>query len=268
MRMARLDCGEVRELLTADADDELTAAEREAVRKHVDQCADCRKAFDDLKALTSRLRAAGTFAMPPDLRARVEASIDTTAHGRAPAVAWRRIGVLAASHAAVAVLCAALTMWLVGRQDLQATMTRDLVAAHVRSMLAGPLVHVASSDTHTLKPWLVTKLPFAAHVTDLTGQGFPLQGARVEYVLGQPAAALVYERRHHRINVLVLRAADVPMSSAMFPTAALGGSQQAMNGFNVLGWQANDLVYIAISDLNVGELRELALALIEQGAAR
>lgn len=264
MKLAGIDCGEVRELLGAYADDELTAAEREAVRKHIDRCGDCREACDDLQALTSKLRAAGTFAMPPDLRSRVEASIERTTRGRAPAVAWRRFGMLAASHAAVAMLCAALTMWLVGRQDLQDTMTRDLVAAHVRSILAGPLVQVASSDTHTLKPWLVTKVPFAAHVTDLTGQGFPLHGARVEYVLGQPAAALVYGRRNHRINVLVLRASGMTMPSV----AMLGQLRGSSMGFNLLGWQTNDLLNIAVSDLNVAELGELALAIRQHSDAQ
>lgn len=264
MTMAGIDCGEVRELLNPYADDELTTAEREAVRKHIDCCADCRKAFDNLQALTSRLRAVGTLAMPLDLRSRVQASIDRTARGNAPTAAWRKYGMLAASHAAVAMLCAAITMWLVGRQDLQATMTRDLVASHVRSILAGPLVQVASSDTHTLKPWLVTKVPFAADVIDLTGQGFPLRGARVEYVLGQSAAALVYERRNHRINVLVVRATGMTLSSV----AMLGQLRRSSTGFNLLGWQTNDLLYIAISDLNVAELGEMASTFRQLSEAR
>lgn len=267
MTMAGIDCGEVRELLGAYADDELAAAERETVSKHIEHCADCRKAFDDLRALTSRLRAAGTFSMPPGLESRVRLAIDRTERGDKPAGAWRKYRLLAASHAAVGMFCAAIAMWLVGRHDAQEAMTRDLVASHVRSIIAGPLVQVASADTHVLKPWLVTKVPFAAHVTDLSEKGFPLHGARAEYVLGQSAAAIVYERRNHRINVLVMRAAGTPMSSLMSPNAVFGGFQKTMSGFNVLAWQTNDLVYIAISDLNVGELRELALAFREHSSA-
>ena len=126
---------------------------------------------------------------------------------------------------------------------------REVVAAHVRSLLEDNLLHVASADPHTVKPWFAGRIDFAADVQDLTSRGFDLIGARLDYLQQRPAAALVYRRRKHVINLFV-----VPAGPEAQPLSA----EHTYHGYHIVQWRQGDLVYLAISDLNMSELEAFA----------
>ncbi|MHB8635346.1 MAG: anti-sigma factor family protein [Fimbriimonadaceae bacterium] len=120
---------------------------------------------------------------------------------------------------------------------------RELVADHVRSLQAGHLFDVRSTSEHTVKPWFQGRIDLSPTVPDLTAQGFILLGGRLDYLGGSPAAALVYSRGKHMINVLVTR--------------RLSNSFRGMhdvNGYHVLGWNLNGLDYWAVTDVAAPDL--------------
>src|SRR5205823_5589301 len=91
------------------------------------------------------------------------------------------------------------------------------------------------------------KLPFSPPVIDLGPEGFPLEGGRLDYVVGNPVAALVYRRRIHRIDVFVR-----PSAGQQTPPAF------EWNGFRELSWTKDSFLFTAVSDLNAAELRTFA----------
>src|SRR5258708_565596 len=125
---------------------------------------------------------------------------------------------------------------------------QEVVASHVRSLLADPLTDVASSDRHTVKPWFAGKLDFAPTVVDLSAAGFPLVGGRLDYLEHRPVAALVYSRRKHAINLFIWPSEH----------ATSGGKLQSATtqGYQIVHWKEAGTAYWAISDLNMSELRQ------------
>jgi anti-sigma factor RsiW len=108
--------------------------------------------------------------------------------------------------------------------------------------MGSDLVEVASSDRHTVKPWFQGKIDFSPFVPDLAAQGFPLIGGRLEYIEGHRAAALVYRRRLHTVNVFVGQ--------------QLGGPSTAdQAGFHVRHWRLGGLDYWAVTDASADDLQ-------------
>ena len=83
-------------------------------------------------------------------------------------------------------------------------------------------------------------------MVDLSGDGFPLVGGRLDYLDNRPVAALIYQRRKHFINLFVWPATPV-MSKA----------QKAMTreGYHLLHWADADFNYWAVSDVNAADLQ-------------
>jgi anti-sigma factor RsiW len=238
--MIELDCAEARDLLHLHADGELGSEERAAIAAHVARCDACRVEFENIEALRARIRAAGPHALAPEMKARINAALDAES-ARPTASSWRSYARMAASYLLVAVLSAGLVYGIMTSNGSQERIVREVVNAHVRAGLTNQLVQVASSDMHTVKPWLAARLPFSPDVKDFAAEGFPLIGSRIEYLLDRPVASLVYMRRQHPITVFV-----APAEDEMTAAAALTADR---HGYHVASWRDGSSVYIATSDV-------------------
>ena len=143
-------------------------------------------------------------------------------------------------------LTAVATAVLFSSSERNTLLEREVVSAHVRSLLQDSPFQVASSDTHTVKPWFSGRIDFSPAVKDLTAEGFPLLGGRIDYIGERRVAALVYRRRQHAVNVF------------LWPSTGTGEpGHDALKGYNLLAWNSGGMTYWAISDLNGEELQQL-----------
>jgi anti-sigma factor RsiW len=144
---------------------------------------------------------------------------------------------------ALAASLAFMLFFYVPRLDV----TDELVAGHVRSLLATHLVDVETSDRHVVKPWFAGKVDFSPPVLELAEQGFPLVGGRLDYLQGRVVAAVVYRRRQHIINVFVWPAGTLPAVSHV----------SRHDGYNVASWVQGGLEFWAVSDVDPADLQQL-----------
>ncbi|WP_338665263.1 zf-HC2 domain-containing protein [Pararoseomonas sp. SCSIO 73927] len=238
-------CHEMSLLVQADVDGELQAAEAARVAAHLETCPDCARFQRQLLALSGALhREIPRHRAPDHLREAVRNRIAGRSPPRRPPL---RRWVLGAGPALAAGLL--LLALLPAGEGPSHGMPDWVVAAHVRALQPQHLLDVVSAEQHTVKPWFAGRLPFSPPVRDLAPQGFPLLGARVDALPGSPAAALVYKRREHVINLFVWP--TLPEEDG----AAASGSRE---GYNFLRWSQGGMTLWAVSDLNARELAEFA----------
>jgi anti-sigma factor RsiW len=237
----------IRELIDAYVDGELDLANARETERHLKTCADCRgmeKVIRELRAAMTK--DAPAYRAPAHLRKRVRSALRREAKSTQQLLSpW----LMFASGAAFAAVLVAAVLFQTIRTARSNTIVDQIVANHVRSLLAAHLVDVASSDQHTVKPWFDGKIDFAPAVRDLSANGYPLIGGRLDYLDGKTVVALVYQRNKHPINLFITPA---QMNRNSAPTMT------TRRGYNVLSWTNTGMNYWAVSDLNGAELRQFA----------
>jgi anti-sigma factor RsiW len=215
------------------------AALREAVRRHAPPERAPRGLADRIAALAAPAEPAaptGSAAILPFRRA-------------APGPA-RRLA-LAASIAASGFVVGAgfLALRLISAPEGVAT---GLVADFARAEIAGQPFDVASSDRHTVKPWLAGRTTVSPKIVDLNPEGFPLAGGRVAIIDRIPAPTLVYRHNEHFVAVTEL------------PPGAKGVNSderiETIDGYHVARWSDESLAYAAVSDMDEKTLADFVAA--------
>ena len=255
-----MDCAEANNLIDPYVSRELSARAADDVAAHIDSCARCAAEVVQLTAMRKAGRELREPA-PPEFHSRIRAALRDRSDARwARSLRIWQITALAASLiAAVSALAAILP-----RARPPISLADELVAAHVRSLMADHLVDVASSDQHTVKPWFAGRIDFSPDVRDFASQGFPLVGGRLDYLNGRAVIALVYRHDKHIINALTWPA---PAASP----AAWGSSNEVgaepRQGYHVLRWHDGDMEWSLISDAGGPTLEHLKKLIQQRPAA-
>lgn len=239
-----MECRESRQALDAFVNAELTPMEHAHVADHLAGCETCRRERDMLDSLRKQLRGnLVRYKAPETLRSRVRAQM-MVFDANAPAVTRSRARWPLAIAAGVLIAAASSGVTLaVTRAARTPSVTNELVASHIRSLMPGHLTDVVSSNQHNVKPWFNGRVDMSPTVPDLSSSGFPLVGGRLDYVNGRSVPVIVYSRRSHLINVYEWPAA-----------AGTHFEPRNVNGYNLVGWFRNGTEYWAVSDLNGEEL--------------
>jgi anti-sigma factor RsiW len=248
-----MNCAEFEVLLHALIDGELDAGHARDVEAHAAGCSACAERLASFRAMHEAVSGAALkVSAPAHLRSRIEASLAAPAKTNTTVQRFFRpsrrgfFGGFALGSALSAAIAASLVL-AVMRNDQQQTIADEVVSAHIRSLQAGHLMDVETSDQHTVKPWFNGRVDVAPPVVDLTAEGFTLLGGRLDYVDGEPVAAIVYQRRKHLINLFVAQ---------RLGTRHGGALSEAIQGYNVRHWSQDGLDFWAVSDLAGDELNE------------
>lgn len=200
-----IGCDVARDLLHPYLDGELDRATVDELEMHLDSCAACRDELASLEHVRSQVRQAPRFRAPRRLREQLRTLDELAApthdlRGAPRAALWQ----MAASVVLAFALGVGVTWW--GTTDMTVSrrgqaFAQDLLTSHLRALAAASPVDVVSEDRHTVKPWFAGRVGESPPVVDLSAQGFPLLGGRIDYVAGQRTPVVVYRHRQHVIDV-------------------------------------------------------------------
>jgi|SRR5262245_3516438 len=188
---------------------------------------------------------------PARLLGRIESGLGV--RRERPRPSW---GMMAAA-AALAAMVASGTTWLTLGPQPPDTTAEMIVASHLRALMAPQPIDVSSSDRHTVKPWFNGRVPQAPRVVDLTNEGFPLVGGRIDVIDRIPVPTLVYRHRQHLISLTAIQAASINLPE-----------RQTIAGYNVIEWSDEGVRYWAVSDLGAKDLDSFAKAFREASPDR
>jgi anti-sigma factor RsiW len=251
-----MDCPTCEAMVDAYLDGELSASDSAEFERALDLCPECRKRLETGRAMGGMLRELPLEPAPELLKARIErelraiagATAQPAAPGRSPNQTMRWMAMAASLIVAVSI------GWVGGTLSGRGGPGDDeLMSAYLRVVSSEHAVDVASTDRHTVKPWFAGRIAYSPPVYDLTAQGFPLEGGRVDVVGGRKVSVLVYRRNQHRIAL------------SLWPTSAgdTPAKVTVRDGFAMAEWRHAGFEMHAVSDIAPAEMSAFAAALVK-----
>lgn len=248
-----MDCPTCEAMVDAYVDGELSATESAAFEAALPGCPECRRKLEDTRAMSGFLRELPTERAPDLLRAKIERELRAISQASKPKTRPAFTQNVRALAMAASLIVAVSIGWIGGTfTGRGGASDGDLVATWMRVASSDHPVDVASTDRHTVKPWFAGRIDYSPPVRDLTSDGFPLEGGRVDVVGGRKVSVLVYRHNQHRVAL------------SLWPATASGNTAAKVverNGFTLAEWRHDGFDMHAVSDIAPNEMADFAAAL-------
>lgn len=240
-----MTCREAGPLLHARLDNELDMAGAANIDLHVSECRACAAQYAALEKLHEEISTAD-LAYTPGAALERKLAAQFLEEKKSPfrfwSASWLKPSLMAAAAVAVVAL---ISIPMLQRNRENDVVAGEILDNHLRALQSVHQVDVPSSDQHTVKPWFQGKTDFSPPVPDLTKDDFILVGGRLEVIHQQPAAAIVYRRRQHIIDLYVSPSAGADSTTEL----------RDLGGYHLLRWTQDNLNYWAVSDVNTNDLQ-------------
>jgi len=250
-----MDCPTCESLVDAYLDGELSAIQSAEFEQALPGCPHCATRLEEARVLSSLLRDLPADTAPDLLRARIDRelrAIGAKARPASPRQSMPRQPMRWMAMAASLIVAVSIG-WMGGTLSTQGGRDRDeLVASYLRVASSEHTVDVVSSDRHTVKPWFAGRIDYSPPVRDLTSEGFPLEGGRVDVVDGRKVSVLVYRHNQHRVAL------------SLWPATSSGNTTAKVverNGFTMAQWRHDGFELHAVSDIAPNEMAAFTTAI-------
>ncbi|MBV9990965.1 MAG: anti-sigma factor [Alphaproteobacteria bacterium] len=226
-------------------DGELDGIAASEAERHIESCADCRRASADAAELSDAIRRqTARYRAPDALRARTAALLDGETAPRAASFRPRGFWAGALSGAGTMAAAAGIALALLLPPSPE-TLAQSIADDHTDALMGARLIQVASSSHHVVKPWFAGRVAVSPPTPDFPDQGFVLAGGRIDRVAGTKAAVVVYRHGRHAIDLFVW-----PDGGSTLPGNA------TRHGYHTIFWKSGDLDFAAVSDTERRELEK------------
>ena len=241
-----MNCKETLPMLSGYMDGELDLVNRLEIERHIENCPECAHHVRNGRDVQAVLHSDRLYYRAPS---RLEGSVLTAVRAAERSQQPRGRALLRPLFGIAAMAALLSLLWMafaqVAHANREAAVTQQVTCSHVRSLMANHLLDISATDARSLTPWFNGKLDYAPPIVDVTRQGYPIEGARLDYLIDRRVAALVYRHEGHVIN--------------LFTWPSAGGDtqelrQESRNGYRVCRWTMGAMTYCAVSDLSAQDL--------------
>ena len=241
-----VSCSEIRPRIALYVDREVTPTEALEFEAHLTECAECRRAYDDLRGTVDALRGARPlYEVPEQSYAAIQGMV-----GNWERRYRQRRWIPALAAAAVLVLVA--VVWV---SSAQSGYEKFAAQAHRNYELGAFPLDVASDQPPVVSAWLEPRVPFHLTLPNYPEGGpkrYALVGARLMQYRGEDVAYLAYEMDRKPISLLISSSSRImPSTGESYKSGGLTFYFSSEQGLRIITWTDKGLAYAQVSDLDV-----------------